>query len=149
MYPAAQSRIATHHLLLTFGLIGPPAGFVVAIVGATAFLNIPEGIEALIYGLHPIGLALIYAAGLAPALATAGLLVLLQDRSAHLSVILAGLAGFFVTLAYGLIATATTPVPNPVALSLALAGVGTISAAVCIIIARHAPKVLAPSTPAR
>ena len=149
MHHQASTKLPTHHLFLTFGLAGPPTGFAIAVLGATAALHTPEGIEALIYGLHPLGLALIYAAGLAPALATAGILLLLQDRSARLSIILAGITGFLVTLAYGTIATLATPVPNPITLAVVLAGVGMIAAAICIILARQVPKILAATPEAR
>lgn len=149
MHRQLTSPILTPHLLITFALVGPPIGFIAAVIGATTFLNPPEGIKALVYGLHPLGLALIYAAGLAPALATAGLLVLRQDRPHPLSIMLAGATGFIVTLAYGLIATLTTPIPNPMLLVVALAAIGGLSAVVCLIMARHIPKILAPASSAR
>jgi len=136
-------------MFLVFGILGPPTGFVATVIGATAFMNTPEGLDAILYGLNPFGLALIYAAGLAPALATAAALVLLEERGFAPGVIAAALTGFTVTLAYGVVATTSASVAIPMAISLALAGVGTIAAIACMLIARQVPKLLAENDPPR
>lgn len=144
-----HSDIPATRLMLIFGMAGPPAGFIAAVAGVTAFFETPEGINALIYALHPLGLALIYAGGLAPALATAGALALIQDRGTRPTLPYAGVVGFLITACYGLVATSTAVIPNASMISLALAGIGAISAVICLMITRAVPKILADPTEAR
>ncbi|MEL6421891.1 MAG: hypothetical protein AAFQ42_05570 [Pseudomonadota bacterium] len=70
--PTAGPAIAP--MLGVFALLGPPAGFVALALILTATGTNPEGVWIILYALHPLGMLLIYACGLAPAVATGAIL---------------------------------------------------------------------------
>ncbi|MEL7542234.1 MAG: hypothetical protein AAGJ70_00505 [Pseudomonadota bacterium] len=119
-------------LIATFGLAGPPVGFIALVVGASVFSEIPEGLGALAYGLHPLGMVLIYACGLAPALVTACVLVWLSDHALSDRLWFAGAVGFCVSLVYGTIGTAVLRLGLDYEGVLALGAIGGVAAVVSL-----------------
>ncbi|MEO0620546.1 MAG: hypothetical protein AAFZ01_14900 [Pseudomonadota bacterium] len=121
-------------LFITFGLAGPPLGFVALIAGLAVTAELPEGLGAVAYGLHPLGLALIYVCGLAPALATASLLVWMKGHPLASTIWFPGFLGFGMSLLYGLVGTVGFSLGLDWQSVLALGAIGAFAAVMSILI---------------